>query len=286
MKKYLKLMRVKHWIKNLLILFPLVFNREISNLTLLKESFIGVILFSLLSSVIYIFNDICDVEKDRLHPIKQSRPLAANLISLKKAKILCVGLGLILIVACFFRHNIWDLLLVVYALLNIGYSKGLKNVALMDVIILVAGYLLRVLYGGGLTNIQISHWMFLTVLSTAGFLCFGKRRNEIRKGGGTGRKVLQSYSYDYLDRCMLLLLALTIVFYALSCIDNMTVPAQAGIDLSWTVPLVLVICLRYIYTLDKEECEGDPVEVIYKDKLLFFLILIYVVIVLALMYFK
>lgn len=153
-------MRVHHYIKNGLIFTPLIFSGNLFDIELLFKSLLGFLAFSLVASAIYIINDIQDVELDRLHPTKCKRPLAANLISLTNAKILTIALVIIaMIINVYAADNglVSWISLISYLMLNLAYSNGLKNFPIIDVAILVSGFVLRVLYGARITGIEISN---------------------------------------------------------------------------------------------------------------------------------
>jgi len=149
----------------------------------------------------------------------------------------------------------------------------LKNVPIMDIAILVSGFLIRVIYGGVICNIEVSNWLYLTVMAISFYMGLGKRRNEIIKQGTESRKVLKFYNYEFLDKNMYMSLAITIVFYSLWCMDIGAV-SNSLINIIWTVPLVLIICMKYSLDIEGDSL-GDPVDVILSDKLLLGLALIY-----------
>jgi prenyltransferase, ubiA family len=280
MKDFLKLLRVKHWVKNVLVVVPLFFSQNLLQRELWISTIIGVISFSLISSCVYIVNDIQDVEKDRLHPKKRYRPIASGAISVKFATVifvLCLLLSLALSYGVASFNAVGIVLL--YLVLNIAYSKGLKNKALIDVVILTSGFFLRVAYGAVISHVEISAWLYLTVISGAFYLGFGKRRNEMQQQGsdGTTRKVLKSYSLSFLDKNMYVCLALTNMFYALWATSK---ESQAYFI---SVPLVMIIFMQY--SLDIEgDSDGDPVEVIGQDKTLICLVLLYAILMVTLLY--
>lgn len=279
MKKYLKLMRVHHWIKNFLVLLPVIFNRSFFHVKHLEEVGWGFVSISFIASVVYIFNDIKDCEKDKLHPTKKNRPIASGAVTVPQAMVLGILLFIIAIgINGYFLS--WDgiFLLLLYFGLNVGYSNGLKNVPIADITILVSGFLIRVFYGASITGIQVSDWLYLTIIAVSFYFGLGKRRNEIMTTGtGETRKVLQYYTKDFLDKNMYLCLALGIVFYALWTIEN---PNNVMV---WTVPIVMVICMKYNLDLEKGY-DGDPVEVLFKDKVLIGLSMMYAIVVLGLLY--
>lgn len=273
MTKYIKLMRVKHYIKNLLIFLPLLFSGEITSLNILL-TLLGFISFSFSSSIVYIINDIKDVEKDRRHPTKKNRPIASGAITIFQSIILAITLLIItifiLIYLSTFNHFI-SIYIATYIFINIMYSLGLKNIPLLDVFILALGFLIRVLYGGALINVEVSNWLFLTVLSISFYLGLGKRRNELMaqdKIGSNTRSVLKYYNKEFLDKNMYMCLSMTIIFYSLWCQD------LNSEYIMWTIPLVLLICMKYSLNIESNS-SGDPVEVLLKDKALILMIGIY-----------
>jgi len=263
---YLKLMRPKHYIKNILIFLPLMFSGMFFEQNNFLLTFVGFIAFCWLASVIYIINDIKDVEKDRKHPTKKERPIAAGKISERNAIIFAIVLiGLILLITLLGKFSLLSIILMLcYLALNIAYSLGLKNIPLLDVVILVSGFLLRVIYGASLLGIEVSSWLYLTVIVSSFYLGLGKRRNEIIKNGNKSRNVLQFYTKEFLDKSMSMFLTMAIIFYSLWTTE------KSNNLLVWTVPFVILICLKYNLNIDGDS-DGDPVEVILKDKVLLIL---------------
>lgn len=286
MKKYLKLMRVHHYMKNGLIFTPLIFSGSLFDIDLFTKSILGFVAFSLIASAIYIINDIQDVEQDRLHPTKCKRPLAANLISLTNAKFLAISLVMIGFIINVYAANdalfAW-LAIISYLILNLAYSNGLKNLPIIDVAILVSGFVFRVIYGAGITGIEISNWLYLTVIAMSFYLGLGKRRNELIKQKNVSRKVLKYYNQGFLDKNMYMSLALTIAFYSLWTVDPVTIARLSNDYLVWTVPLVILICMKYSLNIEGDS-DGDPVEVIIKDKVLMGMGALFIFITLGIIY--
>ena len=272
MKHYIKLMRVHHYIKNALIFAPLVFSGGFFRPEKLIPGVLAFLGFCFLSSAVYVINDIRDVDKDRVHPTKCRRPIASGAVSVKAATGL-MGLLLVLAAVCHvLTGGGW-----ISAALPVLYF-GLKDRPIVDIAILTSGFLLRVLYGAAVCAIEVSGWLYLTVISVSFYFSLGKRRNElVRQGGAETRKVLQYYSKSFLDKNMYMFLGLANVFYALWAMDNEN---KAVI---WTVPLVLLICMRY--SLDIEgDSDGDPVEVLVHDKVLIALCLVLAVTMMGMLY--
>lgn len=281
--KYLKLLRIKHYIKNILIFVPLMFAGALFSQDKLMQVIIGFVMFSLVSSIVYILNDVRDIDKDRQHPTKRFRPLASGDIKKEQAIMIAFLLAIIVICINFFAvHNkIWPLtILGVYLILNVFYSFGLKNYPIIDVVILASGYVLRIYFGALLVDIAISNWLYLSVMALSFFLGFGKRRNELIKRGVTYRKVLQHYTKEFLDKVMYMFLAITIVFYSLWCENAVDI---YGIKILFSIPIVILVVLKYTLIIEKDS-DGDPVEVILADKGIVILGVLYSALMLYILY--
>ena len=285
LKYYLKEMRVHHYIKNLLVFVPLICSGQILDPDKLLPSFYAFLSFCFISSAVYFINDIRDAEKDRNHPTKCNRPIAAGQISVRSAVIFTVVLILLAVLFnCLCFHPLSTALLAVYFLLNLGYSLGLKNIPLLDVTILAAGYLIRAMYGSVVTGIEMSDWLYLVIISAAFYLGLGKRRNEHKKQGSEDtREVIRKYSFSFLDSNMYICMALVVVFYALWTMDAKTIEAYHGSRMVWTVPVVMLIFMKYSMTVEGNS-DGDPVEVLLHDKVLLGLCAFYLLLRLALLY--
>lgn len=270
MKNIISLIRIKHYIKNLLIFLPLFFSGSFTNSNLVIINIFGFISFCLLTSAIYIFNDICDIEKDKLHSTKCNRPIASGKVSKTKAVVLMM-VCLVSAVILSIRNIVALIIMFTYAVLNILYSLKLKNVPIIDVSIIVAGFVLRLIFGGVISNIPISNWLYLTVIAISFYMGYGKRRNEILMQKEQTREVLKNYSYEFLDKNMYLSAVLSIVFYTLWCVEN---TAKYTINLVFTVPLVIIIIMKYSLDIERKS-DGDPVNVILNDKWLIALTAIY-----------
>lgn len=286
MKKYLKLMRVHHYLKNVLIFLPLIFSQNLFDGDLFRKTILGFLSFSILSSIVYVINDIQDVEKDRRHSTKCKRPIASGAVSVKSAYILIGIISIIGILlnylACGLNFKAW-VLVIMYIGFNFAYSMGFKNLPIIDITILVSGFLLRVLYGSAITNIEVSKWLYLTVIAMSFYLGLGKRRNELKTEGSKTRKVLKYYNHGFLDKNMYMCLGLTIVFYSLWCVDSVTIQRYSNSNIVWTVPLVMLICMKYSLNIEGDS-DGDPVSVLLKDKILIGMVLLYAIILLLIIY--
>ena len=287
---YIKLMRPHHYIKNALIFLPLIFSGQVFNMDLLLATVVACIGFCLLSSVVYIVNDVKDVENDRQHSTKKNRPIASGKVSVNSAIVLAavlfvVSVALMLIIGI----SVWGwVIFTAYFLLNMGYSVfGLKNIVLVDIAILVSGFLLRVMFGAVVSGIVISNWLYLTVIAASFYLALGKRRNEITSEDNkekNTRKVLKNYTHEFLDKNMYVCLAEVIVFYSLWSTDKATMLNHANSEGAiWTVPLVILIMMRYSMNVEGDS-DGDPTSVLLRDKLLIGMGLLYAAIMFFVVY--
>lgn len=271
---YLKLLRVKHWIKNILVLLPLFFSLNFTLRGFIIGA-VGFIIFSLASSIVYIINDINDVKNDQAHPVKKYRPIAAGYFSIRQAYTISTVLLVVLIVIfiCLKVPLAAILIICVYVALNIGYSMGLKNIPILDIFILALGFVLRVAEGSTLLNIELSNWLLLTVLCGSLYMGIGKRRNELMQQKGRTRPVNKFYSLNFLNSNLYVFMTLIICFYSLWTIDPV---GNKIYNVIYTVPLVVVILMTYSLRLEDKQCDGDPVNVLTKDKSLLILSGVYV----------
>lgn len=281
---YIKLMRPKHYMKNFLVFLPLLFSGNFFDKSNIITCLLGFVCFSLLASTIYIINDIRDKDKDKKNKTKCNRPIASGKISVKNAIIFDILLIIVIAFICMFgKFNLLSICLVIlYFIINLIYSFGAKNVPILDIVILVSGFFIRVLFGATLLNITVSNWLYLTVIAISFYLGLGKRRNEIIKSGAKSRKVLEYYNKEFLDKNMYMCLTMAIVFYSLWTTDSAVVLKNNNL-LIWTVPIVIIIAMKYSMNIEGNS-DGDPVEVIMKDKILILLGLIYVVSLFVILY--
>ena len=281
MWKYLNLIRIKHWIKNFLIFIPIVCGDAISYNNLIV-TILGFFSFSFTSSFIYIINDIKDIEKDKLHSKKKNRPLVSGTISKKKA----ILISILMLIGALILNYLTNMkiissslyLLLIYILTNILYSFGLKNIAIIDVVLLTLGFVIRVYYGSFLINIEVSNWLFLTIMSGALFLGLGKRKKELIHNKNV-RRSLKDYNEEFLDKFQYTTLSMTLLFYSLWTMEK-------NIDyLVFTIPIVVIIFMKYCLEIEKQN-EGDPVTVFYSDKFLLITCFLYAIIMLFILVIK
>lgn len=282
----LKTMRLRQWPKNVFVYAGLVFDGQLIALDSLVIVSYAFILFCLASSLIYIINDLTDIDADRLHPKKKHRPLASGKLSQKTAIISAIFLSLIIFPAAYLLNINFGLVLTGYFLLMLAYSLRLKRVPLIDVMIIASGFVLRVAAGVVvITTEQFSPWLFVTTTFLALFIALGKRRAEIyllETAAGSHRQVLSGYSLDFLDQLLTVLLSATLVTY---CFYTFSSPVTPGNHIMMlTIPFVIYGLFRYLYLIHMDHVGGAPEEIVLKDRPMQITILLWGLTVIAILY--
>ena len=265
----LRLMRPKHWVTSLFVFAGLLFGGVWNDSQLLWQVLAAAVGFSLVSSAVYILNDIADREVDRRHPLKRERPLAKGSVSLSAAVILallsCIAGGL----AGYAASPIVALLLLLYGVLNIAYSFGLKRVVILDVFIIATGFMLRLLAGTSGVGIPPSQWLLLCGLMLTLFLGFVKRRAELGVDLDADkklqRKVLRYYSPALLDALITVTAACIIMSYSLYTLSPETIALHGTPWLILTVPFVIFGVFRYLFLLHYHQQGEDAASEAVRD---------------------
>ena len=271
MKNFIKLIRPKHYFKNLFILLPLFFSGQINNTELLLDGLVAFIAFSLVASSIYIFNDYKDIYNDRKHPIKKFRPLASGLIKKNSAlnlMIIFLISGSILMYFLSFKSFI---VLTIYILLNFAYSLKLKQIALLDVTIIASGFVLRIFTGSFAYDVPLTIWIVIMTFLIALFLALAKRRDDVlilNKSGKKTRKSIDGYNLKLIDGIMIMMSAVVIVAYLQITITEDFMLKFESENLYLTGLFVIFGIMRYLQITIVEEKSGSPTEIIYTDKIL------------------
>jgi len=270
MKTFLSLLRPEQWIKNLFLFVPLIFSKRLFDTSSFVGVLIGFALFSAASSSAYIFNDIRDMASDLQHPRKRFRPIASGKISLPFAMSLFVVSGMTSIIVSYSINHVFGLIVLSYIVLNVAYSLFLKHIVILDVMVIAAFFLLRVMAGASIVDIYPSSWLIVCTIFLALFLGFSKRRHEIlilSDNANAHRKVLEHYSPPYfLDQMIGIVTACTVVSYMLYTVSEETVRFFGTRQLIWTVPFVLYGIFRYLYLVHIKEEGGDPAGILLRDK--------------------
>ena len=294
MKNYLKLIRVEQWVKNFFVFLPLFFSGNILNSFLFQKSIFAFIVFSVTASSIYIINDYFDIESDKKHPEKKNRPLASGAISKSTAKILFIlfillSVSIIFFGGLFFEASFWKfgIIIAAYFVINLLYTGKLKHVAIVDICIIAAGFVLRVLAGGYATGIYISQWAILLTFVLALVLAIGKRRGELINAqiSGKTRKALDGYNVQFADIALSISVTLAIVCYLMFTLSP-EVQKKFHPRVFYTVFFVVFAFLRYLQqTLVYNKTES-PTKIIYKDRYIQITLVLWVIVFLLQIYFK
>jgi 4-hydroxybenzoate polyprenyltransferase len=268
LKPYVKLLRPHQWVKSGFVFVGLLFGHAWRDPVLVHSVLFAAAALALAASAIYVINDLADRERDREHPEKRHRPLAAGSVSVMQALLLT---GACLLSALMLAHaasNMVLLIVLVYAGINVAYSMGLKHVVLLDVFIIAAGFMLRILAGTLGVGIAPSQWLLLCGLLLTLFLGFAKRRAELNVmtgRGGSHRKVLDDYDPVLLDKLIGICAAGAIVSYSLYTVSAETVAMHGTANLIYTVPFVIYGIFRYLFLLHRRGSGGDPAVALLQD---------------------
>lgn len=256
-------------------MFPFIYSAKFLefNFNDYKAIILGFICFSLSSSIIYIINDICDIEKDKLDSKKKNRPLASGIISKKEANLILITLIVFLLFGILLlKNNKCNFIIFTYIILNIGYSLKWKKIPILDISLLSLFFVLRVFYGGMLLNIEVSSYLYLTTISAAYYFGTGKRLKEAQLGGAM-RSVLKEYPLPYLESIVNIFLCMTMMFYSLWAMNYNSVMMNQNI-LVLSIFVVIAILLSYHYYLHKNT-NGNPTDMLLENKSLIILGFIY-----------
>jgi 4-hydroxybenzoate polyprenyltransferase len=263
------LIRPKHWIKNFIVFAPLIFSRELFVPDRLFTSARAFAAFCLAASSVYIINDIADAEADRAHPDKRDRPLASGAITTFSALAILLLILVLEIFICAGMNPQFIMILAAYFLLNLAYSFGLKRVVLLDVFIVAAGFMLRVLGGAYAISVQVSSWIVLCSLFISLFLGFVKRRGELVHFGDIGsaspRSVLMLYTVEFLDQMLTISGAGAVISYALYTVAPRTIEVFKADDLIYTTIFVIYGVFRYLYLVHMGKGGENPTNALTSD---------------------
>lgn len=264
----LRLMRPHQWIKNSFVLTGLLFGHAWHNPTLVIQAIFAFVAFCLISSTIYILNDIVDIEQDRHHPTKRNRPLPSGKLKVSMAALFAVFLGAAALTLASFATNTVVIILLIYAVMNIAYSLKLKHVVILDVFIIATGFMLRILAGTLGLGIPPSQWLLLCGLMVTLFLGFSKRRAEIIQLSDdktAHRKVLEDYSAVLLDKMIVVTASGLIMSYSLYTMNPETIRIHGTANLIYSVPFVIYGVFRYIFLLHHQSLGTDTAKDMLRD---------------------
>lgn len=292
---FLQTCRLRQWHKNLFVFAPLVFAKLLGDRIALACACGAFFAFCSLSSAVYVLNDLHDAEIDRHHPQKRRRPIASGQLPVSLAWVgcsilICFGLAVTIILARLVGgHSGAGLAFatLLYLLLNVAYNLGLKGVVILDVLVVSAGFVLRVMAGAFAIQVDFSQWLLLCTFFVALFLALAKRRHELvnLEDAANHRPILREYSALLLEQLMLVVTAATLVSYTLYTRDPETIARTGSNHLIYTVPFVTYGLFRYLYLVHQHDEGGDPAELVLRDPGMMICVAGWVVIVWVLLYF-
>jgi 4-hydroxybenzoate polyprenyltransferase len=286
MKNYINLLRISHWVKNLFVFVPLIFSKNLTD----KEALITVLLafaaFSLASSIVYIINDIADIENDRAHPVKKNRPLASRAISVKSAIVIAVALLVMLVVLLSTSNKEFIVIIAGYTLLNVLYSLRFKKIVIVDIMSIATGFMLRIIGGALVIDVYISNWLILTTLFLSLFLAIMKRKSEIQLNiqDSESRKVLKDYTVEFINQLSAISAAGIIICYALYSVSDRTTSFFGTENLVFTTIFVIFGVFRYMFLAYSQNKGESTIEILISDIPTIVNTLIYILVVILIIY--
>ncbi len=272
-------LRLKQWIKNLLIFTPLFFSGQVDNPELLIISIQGFLAFSFVASSTYLINDLIDREVDKNHPRKRNRPIAKGELTPSKVITVATLLSIFGSAWAFFLNILFFLILLSYFLITLSYHLWLKNIAVLDVLTVTIGYLLRIGAGSILVKVEPSPWLLLVTFSLAMFIVVAKRKGELKQVKEKSRRLsLKSYSEGVINSMLYTSATLTITSYALYAFTSTSNPVTNRFILWLSIVPVIFGAFRYLYIVEQENKGEEPEEELFKDIPLLVSVIIWVII--------
>ena len=264
----IKTMRPKQWTKNVFVFAALVFDKKLTEWPYLAQTIAGFVLLCVISGTVYIINDLADADKDRQHPKKCMRPIASGRVATRTAIAAAILIPLIALPLSFVLSPLFGAILTLYLVVQIAYSLRLKDILIIDVMILASGFLLRVAAGVPLVEAErFSPWLYVCMLLGALLVGFGKRRHELvllKENANLHRQSLEEYNLQLLDHAITIVTASTLLAYALYTFSAEGLPDDDSMML--TIPFVLYAIFRYLYLIHVKGMGGEPEDIILSDR--------------------
>ncbi len=287
MTAFLRALRPHQWTKNLLVFAALLFSKHLFEPEPFFRASLAFVAFCGLAGAVYLWNDVADIERDRLHPRKKLRPLAAGELSIRAATLGALSLVVLALSLSFWLDARLGLCAASYLALNLAYSFGLMHVVILDVLCISLGFVLRALAGGYAIDVPVTEWLLVLALLLALFLALAKRRHEITSlsESATGhRAILAEYSPYLIDQMTSVVTASVVTAYAFYTLSPETVQKFGTAKLSWTLPLVLYGIFRYLYLVHQKERGDSPTDMLLTDRPLLATVALWVALVIAIVY--
>jgi 4-hydroxybenzoate polyprenyltransferase len=280
--------RPKQWVKNLFIFLPLIFGGKIFIYPVNLKTAVAFFLFSLMASAVYLINDIMDLQKDRLHPAKRLRPIAAGKVSIKQAQVSVCILGVLSAIFSFSLNIYFGWIVTGYFVFNLIYTRMLKNIVIIDVFCIGGFFLLRIIAGGVIAGIELTSWIIFMIVFLALFLGFTKRRQELRllkRKAVSGRFVLSKYNITFIDQMIAVLTSSIVVAYMLYTVDAKTINRFGSNHLIYSIPFVYYGIFRYLYLIYKRNRSADPTEILLSDSMMQLNLALWIIACITVIYF-
>jgi 4-hydroxybenzoate polyprenyltransferase len=262
-------LRPREWTKNLLVFTGLIFSRSLADAHNIRISFLGFVLFCCASSGVYLFNDLCDIREDREHPVKRNRPLASGALNINLARFVMILLFAAAACGALWLNHGFALIIGVYLATCLAYSFKLKDIVILDVILIASGFVLRAISGAVIIGVEVSEWLVLCTSMVALLVGFGKRRHELvllEAAAENHRRSLSDYSIAFLDSIMNICAGAAVLTYALYTRADETVQRVGSNAMLLTIPFVVYGIFRYLFLIHKKEVGGDPVQLLFRDR--------------------
>jgi len=275
----IKLLRIHHWIKNLFIFLPLYFAGNLFNTEKFIELIVGFFAFSFIASTIYIINDLKDIEFDKLHPEKYKRPLASGKISARKALFIAFFLFIFGSYLCLIIDKVFFAIVMLYFILNLAYSFGLKRISIIDIFIIAFGFILRVFAGGVISRVYLSEWFIIMVFLLALFLAIAKRKDDfvlLKNSGNVTRQSAKNYNLEFINSVISMLAGIIIVSYIMYTISEETVEHLGTKYFYFSSIFVIAGVTRYLQITLVENKSGSPTKILYRDPFIGITVLLWI----------
>jgi len=286
----IKLIRLKQWIKNSFVFAALIFAKELFQTTPFLTTLRAFGVFCLTASSVYIINDILDADADRTHPKKRFRPIAARVITVPQALVVLGILVCVTVLLAWPLPDAFKAIVGAYFVMNLAYSFKLKEVILLDVFIIAAGFMLRVLGGAYAIGVVVSSWLVLCTMFISLFLGFAKRRGELvavqSAGAQSERKVLQQYRLEVIDQMLTITAAGTVISYALYTVAPRTLEIFGTDKLIYTTVFVIYGVFRYIHLVHATDSTENPTAVVASDIPIIVVAALWIAVCVVLIYFR
>ncbi len=289
LKNYINLLRPKDWAKNLFLYIPVFFAGQAFNVPVLLKILEGFACFCMVASSIYIINDYRDVEEDKKHPEKRKRVLASGVVNKNSAIVISILLFCAGLAWAWFIRDKFFFVLFIYFILNTGYSFGLKKIAILDILIIAIGFVLRVKAGAVIARIGLSEWLTIMIFLLALFLAIAKRRDDVLiklNSGEEMRKAIKGYNLEFINIALSLICAVTIVAYFMYTMSYEVMMRLGTYRLYYTCLFVMAGILRYLQIIFVNSDSESPVKILYKDRFIQATILLWIISFYIILYMK